>query len=128
MTHEKMMEFESLLEASGERNLRSVKLTHGECPSSCRIKTVWLPGALQPLLDMGCGKKLVSRATRSSADHFVVSSMLALRWIEDNVTKKRESRAPAVEPVHANDYSRRLELFETTCKVIAVPLEVRHVA
>ena len=29
VTHEKMMEFESLLEASGERNLRSITLTHG---------------------------------------------------------------------------------------------------
>ena len=30
VTHEKMMEFEPLLEASGERNLRSINLTHGE--------------------------------------------------------------------------------------------------
>ena len=32
VTHEKMMEFEPLLEASGERNLRSINLTHWECP------------------------------------------------------------------------------------------------
>ena len=30
--HEKMMELEPLLEASGERNLRSIDLTHGDCP------------------------------------------------------------------------------------------------
>ena len=30
--HEKMMELEPLLEASGERNLRSIEITHGECP------------------------------------------------------------------------------------------------
>ena len=29
--------------------------------------------------------------------------------------------------MHAIDYSRRLELFETACKVFAVPMEVRHV-
>ena len=30
--HEKMMELEPLLEASGERNLWSIHITHGECP------------------------------------------------------------------------------------------------
>ena len=34
--HEKMMELEPLLEASGERNLRSIDLTHGEFHA-----TVW---------------------------------------------------------------------------------------
>ena len=32
VTHAKMMEFEPLLEASGERNIRSITLMHGECP------------------------------------------------------------------------------------------------
>ena len=50
--------------------------------------------------------------------------MLALRWIEENETKNRESKAPTVEEIHALDYSRRLELFETACKVFAVPIEV----
>ena len=43
MTHEKMMEFEPLLEASGERNLRSINLTHGEGPCHCLARTVWYP-------------------------------------------------------------------------------------
>ena len=57
---------------------------------------------------------------------FVVSLMLVLQWIEENVTKYRESRAPTVESTHAIDYSRRLELFEIACKVFAEPMEVRH--
>ena len=56
-----------------------------------------------------------------------VSSMLALRWIEENVTNYRESRAPTAESIHAIDYNRRLVLFETACKVFFVPMEVRHV-
>ena len=32
-----------------------------------------------------------------------------------------------MEETHANDYSRRLELFETACKVFAVPMEVKRV-
>ena len=57
----------------------------------------------------------------------MVSSMLALRWIEESATKNRESSAPTVESLHVLDYSRKLELFETACKVFAVPMEMRHV-
>ena len=39
--HEKMMEHEPLLEASGERNLRSIEITHGEYPCHCLAQTVW---------------------------------------------------------------------------------------
>ena len=38
--YEKMMEFEPLLETSGEHNLRSINLTHGECPCHCLVQTV----------------------------------------------------------------------------------------
>ena len=41
--HEKMMELEPLLEASGERNLRSFEITHGEFPCHCLEQTVWFP-------------------------------------------------------------------------------------
>ena len=43
VTHEKMTEFKPLLETSGERNLRSINLTHGECPCHCPAQTVWYP-------------------------------------------------------------------------------------
>ena len=56
----------------------------------------------------------------------MVSSMLALRWIEDDVSKYRESKAPTVDAKHAIDYSTRLDLFENACKVFAVPIEVRR--
>ena len=42
---------------------------------------------------------------------FVLNSMLAPRWIEENVIKYRESKAPTVEANHTIDYSRRTELF-----------------
>ena len=43
------------------------------------------------------------------------------------MTKYRESRAPTAESIYAIDYSRRLELFETECKIFAIPMEVRHI-
>ena len=42
-THENMMELEPLREASEERNLRSIDITHGECPCHCLAQTVCYP-------------------------------------------------------------------------------------
>ena len=63
---------------------------------------------------------------RQKVTILVVSTMLALRWIEENVMKYRESTTPTAESIHAIDYSRRLELFETAFKVFAIPMEVRY--
>ena len=41
--HSKMMELEPLLEASGERNLWSIKLTHGDYSSFCVAQSAWYP-------------------------------------------------------------------------------------
>ena len=43
ITHEKMMELEPLLKTSGECNLRSIEITHGERPCHCLAQTVWYP-------------------------------------------------------------------------------------
>ena len=64
---------------------------------------------------------------RQKVTLLVLSTMLALRWIEENVTKYRESKTPTAESIYAIDYSRGLELFETACKVFAIPMEIRHV-
>ena len=74
------------------------------------------PGAAEPLLDMGWGENSVNRATRPSKEGHSFCGELdadaAMDW-EENVTKYRESKTPTVESIHAIDYSRRLELFET---------------
>ena len=129
MIHEKMMELEPVLEASGERNLRRIDLTHGDCPCHCLAQTVWYPD--QPNLcliwDVEEIRSLGLPEHQQKVTILVASTMLALRWMEENIAKYRESKAPTAESIHAIDYSRRLELFETACKVFAVPMEVRHV-
>ena len=127
--HEKMMELEPLLEASGERNLRSIDLTHGECPFHCLAQTVWYPDHANLCLiwDVEEIRSLGLPDHQQKVTILVVSTMLALRWIEENVTKYRESMTPTAESIYAIDYSRRLELFETACKVFAISMEVRHV-
>ena len=128
MTHEKMMELEPLLEASGERNLRSIDITHGACPCHFLAQTVWHPehSNLCLVWDVEEIRSIGLPDHRQKVTLLVVSTMLALRWIEENVTKHRESKTPTAESIHAIDYSRRLELFETACKAFAIPMEVRH--
>ena len=127
--HEKMMELEPLLDASGERNLRSIDLTHGDCPCHCLAQTVWYPDRANLCLiwDVEEIKSLGLPEHRQKVTILVVSTMLALRWFEENIAKYRESRTPTAESIHAIDYSRRLELFETACKVFAIPVQVRHI-
>ena len=127
--HEKLMELEPLLEASGERNLRSIEITHGEFPCHCLAQTVWYSDHANLCLiwDVEKIRSLGLPDHQQKVTILVVSTMLALRWIEENVTKYRESKTPTAESIYAIDYSRRLELFETACKVFAIPMEVRHV-
>ena len=64
---------------------------------------------------------------RQKVTLLVVSTMLALRWLEEKITKYREAKTPTAESIYAIDYSRRLELFEDACKVFDIPMEARHV-
>ena len=129
VTYEKMMEFEPLLEASGERNLRSINLTYGECPCHCLAQTVWYPehSNLCLIWDVEEIRSVGLPDHQQKVTLFVVTSMPALQWIDENVTKYQESTAPTAESIHGIDYNRRLELFETACKVFSIPMEVRHV-
>ena len=129
VVHEKMMELEPLLEASGERNLRSIEITHGECRCHCLAQTKWYPEHTNLCLvwDVEKIRSIGLLDHQQKMTILVVSTMLALRWIEENVTKYRESKTPTAESIHATDYNRRLELFETVCRVFAIPMEVRHV-
>ena len=107
----------------------SINLTHGEGPCHCLAQTVWYPehSNLCLIWDVEEVRSIGLHDHRQKVTLLVVSSMLALRWMEENVTKYRESKAPTAESIHAIDYSRRLELFETACKVFTIPMEVRHV-
>ena len=103
--HEKMMELEPLLEASGERNLRSIDLTHGDCPCHCLAQTVWYPDQANLCLiwDVEEIRSLGLPEHQQKATILVVSTMLALRWMEENIAKYRESKTPTAESIHAID-------------------------
>ena len=95
MTHEEMMELKPLLEASGERNLRNIEITHGEClaqtvyyPEHSNLCLVW---DVEKIHSFGLPDH------QQKVTILVVSTMLALRWIEENVTKYRESKTPTAD-------------------------------
>ena len=125
----KLCELEPLLTASGERNLRSIEITHGDCPCHCLAQTVCYPEHSNLCLEWDVEeiRSIGLPDHQQKVTILVVSTILALRWIEEIVTKYRESKTPTAESIYALDYSRRLELFETECKVFATPMEVRHV-
>ena len=89
VTHEKIMELEPLLEASGERNLRSIDITHGECPCHCLAQTAWYPehSNLCLVWDVEEIRSIGLIDHQQKVTILVVKTMLALRWIEENVTK-----------------------------------------
>ena len=82
--HEKMMELEPLREAAGERNLRSIDITHGECPCHCLAQTVWYQDHANLCLiwDVEEIRSIGLPDHRQKVTLLVVSTMLALQWIE----------------------------------------------
>ena len=80
-THEKLIELEPLLEASGERNLRCIDITHGECPCHCLAQTVWYPehSNLCLVWDVKEIRSIGLPDHRQKVTILVVSTMLALR-------------------------------------------------
>ena len=93
VTHGKMMKLDTLLEAWGERNHRIINLTFDNCPCHCLAQTVWYPAYSNLCLiwDVEEIRSVGLPDHQQNITLFVVSSMLALRWIEQNVTKYRES-------------------------------------
>ena len=81
VTHTKMMELDPLLEASEERNLRSINLTHGECPCHCLAQTVWYPerSNLSLIWDVEEIRSIGLPDHQQKVNLFVVKLMLALR-------------------------------------------------
>ena len=108
-----------------ERNLRIFNLMHGDSPCHCVAQTTWHleKSNLCLIWDDEEIPVIGLPDLQKKMTVFVVGSMLALRWIEENAIKYEESKAPTKEATHDIDYSSRLELFGTACKLFAKPME-----
>ena len=123
--HRVIMEVESLLEASGKRNWRSIMSTHDEFPCPCLLQTWWYPGRSNPVLIWDCGE-LLSMGLPDSSQPItivIVGVMMAIRWLEE--IERQE--IPTKEQLQELDCLKDLDLFETTCKILNIPMKVKKI-
>ena len=127
--HRVMMEVEPLLEASGKRNWRRILLTHDEFPCHCLLQTWWYPERSNLVLIWDSGELLSMGLTDSSRPItiVIVGFMMAIRWLEAHVRENNSQEAPTREQLQKLDCLKDLDLFETTCKILNTPMEVKKI-
>ena len=127
--HRVMMEVEPLLKASGKRNWRSIMLTHDEFPCHCLLQTWWYPKRSNLVLIWDSGE-LLSMGLPDSSQPItivIVGVMMAMRWLEAHVRENNRQEAPTREQLQKLDCLKDLDLFETMCKVLNIPMEVKKI-
>ena len=127
--HRVMMEVEPLLEASGKRNWRSIMLTHDEFPCHCLLQTWWYPKRSNLMLIWDSGELLSMGLPDSSQPVTIVmvGVMMAIRWLEAHVRENNRQEAPTREQLQKIDCLKDVDLFETMCKVLNIPMEVKKI-
>ena len=127
--HRVIMQVEPLLEASGKLNWRSIMLTHDEFPCHCLLLTWWYSERSNLVLIWDSGKLLFMGSPDSSRPItiVIVGVMMAIRWLEAHVRKNNRQEAPTREQLQKLDCLKDLDLFETTCKILKVPKEVKKI-
>ena len=122
------MEVEPLLEASGKRNWRSIMSTLDEFPCHCWLQTWWYPGRSNLVLIWDCGMLLMGLPDSSQPITIViVGVMMAIRWLEAQVKENNRQETPTKEQLKERDCLKDLEIFETMCKILNIPMEVKKI-
>ena len=57
----------------------------------------------------------------------IVGVMIAIRWLEAHVKENNRQEAPTREQLQKSDCLRDLNLFETMCKFLNAPIEVKKI-
>ena len=52
---------------------------------------------------------------------------MAIRWLEAHVKKNNRQEAPTREQLQKLDCLKSLDLFETMCKILNIPMEVKNI-
>ena len=127
--HRVMMEVKPLLEASRKCNWRSLILTHDEFPCQCLLQTWWYPGRRDLVLICDSGEPL-SMGLPDSPQPItivIVGVMIAIRWLKAHVKENNRQKTPTKEQLQDLDCLKDLDLFETTCKMLNIPMEVKKI-
>ena len=120
------MELEPLLEASGKRSWWSIMSTHDEFPCHCLLKTWWYPGRTNLVLIWDCGELLSMGLPDSSqpVTKVILGVIMAIRWLEAHVRENNRQETTTKEQLQDLDCLKDLDLFETTCKNLNIPMKV----
>ena len=127
--HRVMVEVEPLLEASGKRNWRSIMLKHDEFPRHCLLQTLCYPERSNLMLIWDSGELLSMGLPDSSRPItiVIVVVMMAIRWLEAHAKENTRQEAPTREQLQKLDGLKDLDLFETMCKILNMPMEVKKI-
>ena len=127
--HRVMMEVEPLLEASGKRNWRGIMLTHDEFSCHCLLQRWWYPGRSNLVLIWDCGELLSMGLPDSSRPItiVIVGVMMTIRWLEAHVKENNKPEAPTREQLQKLYCLKDLDVFETMCKILILPMEMKQI-
>ena len=53
--------------------------------------------------------------------------MMAIRWLEAHVRENNRQETPTKEQLQELDSLKNLDLFETTCKILNIAMEVKKI-
>ena len=124
-----MMEVEPLLEASVKRNWRSIMSTHDEFPCHCLLQTWWYTVRSNLVLIWVC-RELLSMGLSDSSQPItiaIVGVMMAIQWLEAHVRENNRQETPTKEQLQELDCLKDLDLFETMCRMLNIPMEVKKI-
>ena len=119
--HRVMMEVEPLLEASAKRNWRSFMSTPDEFPCHCLLQTWWYPGHSNLVFSMGLP------VSSQPITIVIVGVMMAIRWLEAHVKENNRQEALTKEQLQELDCLKNLDLFETMCRILNIPMKVKKI-
>ena len=57
----------------------------------------------------------------------IVGVMMAIRWLEAQVKENNRQETPTKEQLQELDCLKDLDLFETTCKILNIPMEMKKI-
>ena len=102
-------------------------LTHDKFPCHCLLQT-WLHPKRKNLVLIWDSGELLSMGLPDSSRPItvvIVGVMMAIRWLEAHVKENNRQEAPTREQLQKLDCLKDLDLFETTCKILNFPMEVK---
>ena len=57
----------------------------------------------------------------------IVGVMIAIQWLEAHVKKNKKQETPTKEQLQELDCLKDLDLFETICKILNIPMELKTI-